>query len=159
VEGDEDAGGTTPGLRKDILQAQRAREQAVNEVLKLTDEKHNAIEELRRLMDRQKVLQQDLKNAVAVLIKHNLPREPGPDPPIVDGYVESTFEGKLVQISLGSDDGLAKGHQLQVYRPGGSYVGRIEVLRTHFDRSVCQVVGIQNSRVQKNDLVASRILR
>jgi hypothetical protein len=33
------------------------------------------------------------------------------------------------------------------------------VLRAHPDSSVCQVVGIQNSRVQKNDLVASSLLR
>jgi len=158
VEGDEDQGGNIPGLRKDILQAQKERDQAINDVIRLTDEKFQALNELNRLIDHQQLLKRDLDNAVAVLIKHNLPREPRPEqPPLLDGLVRGTLGDQLVEISLGSDDGLVPGHRLEVYRSSG-YVGRIEVLRTDVDRSVCQVVpGTVQRRVQKDDLVTSKL--
>ena len=47
----------------------------------------------------------------------------------------------LVEISIGSDQGLLKGHKLEVYRIGGgqsTYVGRIEVVKTAPDRGGLQ---------------------
>ena len=44
----------------------------------------------------------------------------------VDGVVTATPGAGLIEISLGSDDGLIKGHKLEVYRIGGghnAYVG------------------------------------
>ena len=157
IEGDAQ----TPGLRKEILQAQTDREQFFNEVVRLTDEKRQAVNELKRLRDYQVILRQDLDNAVAVLRKFDLKPEPElyrDQPPTLDGYVVSAGD-KLVEISIGADEGLLKGHKLEVYRPTG-YVGRIEVVKTNVDRSVCQVVpGYQKSRIQPNDLVTSRLLR
>ena len=71
----------------------------------------------------------------------------------------ATTSKGLVEIKIGSDDGLLKGHKLEVYRSTG-YVGRIEVVETHFDTAVCQVVpGYLKSRIQKDDLVTSRFFR
>jgi len=160
IEGDAQ----TPGLRKEIIQAQTEREQYFNEFVRLTDEKYQAIEQLRRLRDYQVVLRQDRDKAVAVLRKFDLKPEPElyrDQPPTVDGIVLAAQgdSANLVEISLGSDAGLLKGHKLEVYRPTG-YVGRIEVVKTDVDKSVCQVVpGYQKSRIQPNDLVTSRLLR
>jgi hypothetical protein len=162
VEGDEAQGGKTPGLRKEILQAQRERDQYFNEVVRLTDEKNQAIDTLRRLRDYQVVLRQDLDKAQAVLLKFGL--KPVPElyrdqPPPVEGLVRSTQEEKWVEIDIGSDDGLLPGHKLEVYR-GSGYVGRIEVVKTDFDRAVCQVVpGYLKSRMQRDDFVTSKLLR
>ena len=157
IEGDAQ----TPGLRKEILQAQTEREQYFNEVVRLNDEKYQAIEQLRRLRDYQVVLRQDLDKAVAVLRKFDLKAEPElyrDQAPPVDGVVLAT-PGKYVEVSIGEDEGLLKGHKLEVYRPTG-YVGRIEVVKTDVDKSVCQVVpGYQKSRIQPNDSVTSRLLR
>ena len=156
VEGDQNV----PGLRNEILQAQKQREQYFNEMVRVTDEKHEAINELRRLREYQKVLQQDLDNAVTVLRKFKL--KPFPEvyegvPSPVDGVVRAADSRGLVEISIGSDDGLLKGHQLVVYRPNGTLVGKIEVIRTHPEVSVCQVVrGTLQSPVQRDDLVTSR---
>jgi hypothetical protein len=155
VEGDQDV----PGLRNEILQAQKEREKYFNEMVRRTDEKHEAVNELRRLRDYQKVLRQDLDNAVTVLRKFGLDKDRDYDevPPDVDGVVTTATSRGLVEINIGSDDGLLKGHQLVVYRPSGTLVGKIEVIKTHFDVSVCQVVrGTLQSPVQKNDLVTSR---
>ena len=163
VEGDEDQGGKIPGLRKDVLQAQKERDQAVSDVIRLSDEKFQALVELKRLIENQQVLKQDLDDALAVLRKFEL--EPEPDryrlqPPPVDGLVTAATSRGLVEVTIGSDDGLLKGHQLVVYRPSGALVGKIEVLKTGFDTSVCQVVpGTLQSAVQRNDLVTSRLLQ
>ncbi len=158
IEGDQN----TLGLRQEKLQAQKQREQYFNEVLRLTDEKHNLVNQLKSFRDRQRVLQQDLDKAVAVLRLHDLKPEPDlyrSQPPLLDGYVRGTQGDKYVEISLGSDEGLLKGHTLEVYRPSG-YVARIEVVKTDIDRSVCQLVpGTVQSRVQRNDLVTSKLLR
>jgi hypothetical protein len=162
IEGDEAQGGKIPGLRKDILQAQKQREQYFNEVLRLTDEKYQALGELSRLRDYQQVLRQDLDKALAVLRKFDLKPEPAlyaNQPPAVNGKVVATEGDKLVEIDLGSDDGLLPKHTLEVYRPSG-YVGRIQVVKTNPDRAVCQIVpGYLKSRIQTNDLVTSRLLR
>jgi hypothetical protein len=157
IDGDD----KSPGLRQKMLQAQMEREQFFNEVLRLDDEKNQAINELKRLRDYQVTLRQDLDKAVAVLRKFDLKPEPElyrDQPPALDGYVLAAGD-KLIEINLGADEGLLKGHKLEVYRPTG-YVGRIEVVQTHVDKSVCQVVpGYQKSRIQPNDSVTSRFLR
>jgi hypothetical protein len=158
VEGD----GQTPGLRERKARAEQLREQYFNEMVRLTNEWHQAVNEMKRLRDYQQVLRQDLDKAAEVLQKFELKPEPelyAEQPPPVEGCVQATLGDKLVEISIGSDDGLLPKHTLEVYRPTG-YVGRIEVLRTDPDRAVCQVIpGYQKSRVQKDDLVTSRLLR
>jgi len=67
----------------------------------------------------------------------------------------------LVEISIGSDQGLLKGHRLEVYRTSGgqsTYVGRIEVVSTAPDKAVCKIdPKFQNSNMMKWDRVASKI--
>jgi len=46
---------------------------------------------------------------------------------------------KLVEVSIGFDDGLRQGHLLEVTR-GGRYVTRLQVRRTEPDRSVAQIL-------------------
>jgi Ca-activated chloride channel family protein len=48
-----------------------------------------------------------------------------------------------VEISIGSDDGVLVGHQLEVYRTAGgsnTYLGKIEVIKTSPDQAVCKVL-------------------
>ena len=79
----------------------------------------------------------------------------------MDGIVTSVLEAGLIEISLGSDAGLRKGHQLQVYRINGGqsiYVGRVEVVKTDPSKSVCKIdPKFQNSNIMVNDRVASKI--
>ena len=46
---------------------------------------------------------------------------------------------KLVEISIGYDDGLRRGHHLEVTR-GGRYVGRLKVRETEPDRAVAEIM-------------------
>ena len=82
-------------------------------------------------------------------------------PPVVDGVVRAVTGDGLMEISIGSDDGLLKGHKLEVYRQSAgrnTYVGRIEVVKTAYDRSVCKTLpSFMKSAVQEGDSVTSKI--
>jgi hypothetical protein len=84
---------------------------------------------------------------------------PESSPPSHLKGVVLAVDDDLVEISLGDDDGLIKGHKLEVYRGTGKtakYVGRIEVLRTTPERAACKMVkGMQKLKPQKGDYVAS----
>ena len=71
--------------------------------------------------------------------------------------------GGLVEIILGADSGLRKGHALEVYRvtsSGSTYVGRIEVMETTPDRAVCKIdPKFQQSDIQNGDSVTSKLDR
>ena len=82
-------------------------------------------------------------------------------PPRVDGVVSATTGDGLVEITIGEDDGLLKGHSLQVYRIAGgvsTYLGRITVVRTSPDKSVCKVdPNYRKGTIQRGDRVASKL--
>ena len=79
----------------------------------------------------------------------------------VEGIVLAVPQPDLCEISIGSDDGLKKGHKLHVFRitdSGGKYVGRITVMKTSYDRAACTVdPGYRKLEVQRGDRVKSQI--
>jgi hypothetical protein len=77
------------------------------------------------------------------------PEEPVPDkprpnvdrPPAVTGEITAVAGNGIVEISLGSDDGLEVGHRLHVIRMTGDqgiYVGRIEIAKTAKSQSAAR---------------------
>ncbi len=86
-------------------------------------------------------------------------------PPIVEGLVLNTKKGDrdatdFVEISLGSDDGLLKGHDLFVFRTDGEtkFLGKIRIVYVTPDRAVGTVVEkARNGVIQKGDNVASKL--
>lgn len=151
------------GLRTDAENAQKDRDEHFKEVVKLTDEMHQMVNEMTELKNRNTTLSADLAKAKEVL-RHNDLNEnmdiAGP-PKNVEGLVQAVQGGGMLEISIGSDSGVQKGNKLDVYRVGASgnkYVGRIEVLKTAPDKSVCKIIpNFQQSEVQVGDRVASKI--
>ena len=151
-------------LRAEITKAQQDRDNYFDQVVTLTDQLHQAANQYKSLKARVDTLAADLAKADAVLRKHGLEREPTlytGVAPIVDGVVLSAGENGMVEISIGSDDGLMKGHKLEVVRQTGgvsTYLGRIEVMETAPDKSVCKVLPefLQRS-IQRNDRVTSKL--
>ena len=80
--------------------------------------------------------------------------------PSVDGFVSKTQRKNgvmLVEISIGSDDGLKPGHTVEVFR-NTKYKGRLEILKTAPDRAVGRVdVRFQQGPIQEGDRVATRL--
>ncbi|MCE5303788.1 MAG: hypothetical protein LLF97_11875 [Planctomycetaceae bacterium] len=149
--------------RTKVAEAQQDRDAHFKEVVKKTDELNQAFNDKELLRKRTEELGKDLAKALQLLRKYGL--DPNRDysdvPPKVDGLITATPGGGLVEISIGSDDGLLKGHRLEVYRSSGgqsTYVGRIEVVKTAPEKSVCRIdPKFQNSNMLKGDRVASKI--
>ncbi len=88
--------------------------------------------------------------------------------PAVDGKVLETKRGgrsgsDLVEISIGSDDGLREGHKLSVYRPqsgdkAAKFLGDIKLVYVTPDRSVGAVIlRAKNGIIEREDNVTSKL--
>ncbi len=151
-------------LRTEVQQAQKDRHESLIRLVSRTDELQQTANELRTLKDQSTVLAQDLAKAREVLAKFNLKPDPGAyqdQTPQVEGVVLAAPGNNLIEISLGSDDGLTKGHHLEVFRLAGGegkYLGRVEVVRTEPARAVCQILPEFNrGPIQQGDRVASKL--
>jgi DNA repair exonuclease SbcCD ATPase subunit len=78
--------------------------------------------------------------------------------PDVDGQILKVSDnGKLVELSIGRDEGLREGHTLVVYR-GSSYVGKVQIRETAPDRAVGQVLEkFSNGPIKVNDNVTASL--
>lgn len=110
-----------------------------------------------------------------VVNKHGLSTDPreveglSDPPPPVDGLVletrkDRTNRTELAHISIGSDDGLLMGHELDVYRTadrnGGEsqYLGRIRIVHLLTDEAVGLVVeAAKNGIIEEGDNVTTKL--
>jgi len=151
------------GLRSEAEKALSDRNAHFREVVRLTDEMHQMLNDMNELKNRNTTLAADMAKAKEVLrhFKMTENTDISGTPPSVEGLVEAVLGGGMTEISIGSDSGVQKGHKLDVYRvapTGNKYVGRVEVLKTAPDKSVCKIIpSFQQSEVQKGDRVASKI--
>jgi hypothetical protein len=78
-------------------------------------------------------------------------------PPKVDGIVLTVGEKDLVEISIGDDDGILVGHELDVYRDD-AYLGKVKVVKTSPDRAVAEIIpGFKKGTIRKGDRVATKL--
>ena len=78
--------------------------------------------------------------------------------PRVQGLVLAVSNTDLVEVSIGSDDGVKSGHVMQVYR-GNQYIGQITIRSTGPDRAVGQIdKPMQRGKIQKGDNVTTKLL-
>jgi cell division protein FtsL len=150
-------------LRETLRQVQSEKEENFNNVVKLTDELHQAQGQLENLKNRNVQLTQQTSRLLALMeVKDINPNEPlDGKPPRVDGTVLAVSATGLVEISLGSDDGIQRGHTLDVYRNNATtskYLGRVQVLTTQSDKAVAKILPeFRKGLIQKEDRVASRL--
>lgn len=91
-------------------------------------------------------------------------KDRNPPPENVEGKVKSTDNTGLLRISIGSDQGLQRGHTLELFRlnlqnPGQSkYLGSIRLLEVSNHEAVGEPVRALADRAKVGDRVASRIL-
>ena len=82
------------------------------------------------------------------------------DPPPGVYLVTAVPRLDIVEISVGSDDGIRKGHRFAVTRPAtGKYLGDIEVIQVNSSyRAVCRVdKATQTAQIQKGDYVQANL--
>ena len=150
-------------LRTDVIESQQDRDAHFKEVVRLTDKLNETVNEKEQLRKRMGDLSKDLAKAREALRHFDINENADfkAKPPKVEGVVTAALDNGLLEISIGSDMGIRKGHQLEVYRVfsgQSTYVGRAEVVETSPDKSVCKMDRkFQNSNVMVGDRVASKI--
>jgi hypothetical protein len=158
----------TDRLRDLVRTLQGEKEKAMNEKFKAEQDLITRNSEFENAMARLKETEQRAGELDAVLKSYGLSAETAEakanikrNPPPVEGVVLKVDpQGKFVEISIGSDDGLRKEHRLQVYRvnPQGKFVGTIEIVEVDADQAVARILPeFRQGTIQKGDLVAARI--
>jgi chromosome segregation ATPase len=90
-------------------------------------------------------------------------------PPPVDGLVsevknDRTGRPHLIVITIGNDDGLVKGHELDAFRSGidgrkPQYLGRVRVLSTTQNTAVCEIIdAAKTGIIEVGDNVTTKLL-
>ena len=152
-------------LRKELLEAQQDRDAHFKKVVDLTDQLNQAVDEKELLRRRTDDLAKDVAKANDALLWYKINKDSdyqNANPPKgVKGTVTEVLGHGLIEIDLGSDQGIRVGHRLEVYRTIGgqpTYVGPVEVVKTDPSNSACKIdPKSQNTNVMVNDSVATKI--
>ncbi len=171
------------GFRRDEALAQRAENKQLhiklddsNEtIINLRNDLFNTQSELAAVQDKYNTMLSQLAYLKRVVRLNNLETDPEvyqaklDPPPAVQGAVLETQKHKngtvqYVKISLGSDDGLVEGHELDVYRPGfdttksSKYLGKIKITYLTPDTAVGTIVSsVKSGVIEKGDYVTSKL--
>ena len=145
-------------LRSEIRGMQETVDEHVDRAAKLAAELHEKESFLAIANERKSQLEKQVANA-RVLLRQNglsvdsLPRD---SVPAIDGVVTAVVDDSI-ELSLGGDDGLQAGHELEVYR-NDKYLGRVRVVSVQPDRAVAVVVPqFVRGPIQRGDRVATRL--
>ncbi len=150
--------------RAKFLKAVAVQNQHFDANVKLTNDKNQANYEVERLQNYNRDLGGKIVGMQSILAYHGLSEHQPQNfeqPPRVEGVILALNEGgDLVTISLGSDDGILKNHQLEVFRLGATpkYLGRIQVIESKADQSVAKVIPeSRKGPFEKMDHVATKL--
>ncbi len=151
-------------LTKDEKNARQLRGAYLRDLAKTIATKNEQVSILQDITQANEELLAKYDNAKQVLDKFGLEANPekyGNQPRFtVQGMVSDIQKdgGTNLLITVGASDGLQPGHYLEVYR-GSSYIGRIMVLATEPDRSVCRILpNFRQGIIKQGDTVTSRIM-
>ena len=149
------------GISKALFDSQNEWVDMSTQLTKKIDEAHGLALQLATYQSVCAQLAEDYKKAVEVLRKHGLSPDPelyASRPPAgIHGTVTEVRPRGIVELSIGSDSGLVKGHQLDVVRNRGgssSYIGKVEITETAPDRAVARFMPeFSRGIVQRDDEV------
>jgi len=146
------------GLVKQVADQQAKVDAQVNRSAELSAQLAESKSFLTIAEERKTQLERQLVNARLLLQQSGLDIDSLPKDrvPTLDGQVVAVASG-LIEVSLGSDDGLQVDHVLEVFR-GGQYVGRAVVTSVKPDRAVARIMkDYARGIVQQGDRVTTRL--
>lgn len=150
-------------------------EQQLTVNVQLRDELHNQQLAYEELVAQHDGMLEQLAFLEKVVRQHNLETDPrafadlSEPPPPVEGIVvetrkDRTNRTKFAHISIGKDDGLQVGHELDVYRSAAhndgqaQYLGRIRIVYVTPDEAVGMVVeAAKNGIIERGDNVSTKL--
>ena len=148
-----------------------AVEKQANEFKLHQAELNDRIRELERTLDTATKNNSDLRERVAkfsTLLRTNglsddISQIKGLEspPPVVGEVKRVDPTNRLLELTIGSDDGLVVGHQLYIFRvkPRPEYIGKVAIVTIDPDQSVAKVIGntFQGKKIKEGDIVSSTI--
>ncbi len=154
-----------------LREQKSAVEKQANEFKLRQAELNDKIRELERVLETATKNNADLRDRVAkysTLLRQNnistdISRVSGTEtaPPVVGEVKRVDPSNRQVEITIGSDDGLAVGHELLLYRqtPRPEYIGKITIISVDPDQAVGRVIGTtyQGKKIREGDIVSSTI--
>jgi len=153
-------------LNATLTKAQTQANEFSDQNIKLTDEIRVLHREKATAEQNAKDLRDFNGRTIAYLRLKGIPIEnidkldPNKVPPPVEGKVtELNLTRRSMEISIGSDDGLAIGQELYVFRiqPRPEYIGKVKIVSVYPDQAVAEVIGntVGGKKVQEGDIVSS----
>ncbi|MEO1496610.1 MAG: hypothetical protein AAFV43_05615 [Planctomycetota bacterium] len=149
-------------LRDSIREALSDKDRYFATALEATEKFQAIRNDIESALEQNRELVADTSRMTSLLRANNLDPNTPADAitPKVDGVVSRTKRengAQLVEISIGSDDGIRAGDTVDVFR-NTKYRGRLEILRTAPDRAVGRVdVRFQQGPIQEGDRVTTRL--
>lgn len=148
-------------LRTDLDGVRTERNSLLAQIVSLTDLGHTYALNYATLMQTNKMLAGDLTDALSVLnVLGESPsreRHTGLPPAYIIGQITEVRPTGLVEISVGSDSGLERGHRLHVYHDD-TYLGQIEITMTEPDKAAAKILPeFRTGTIQRGDHVASKL--
>jgi multidrug efflux pump subunit AcrA (membrane-fusion protein) len=144
--------------REELRTVQRDLDNKFEQVVTLTDQLNQA-ESLKAILDeRNKEATFQMAQMKMVMDRNGLTIDSlvSHIPPKVDAVVLEVSDKDLIEVSIGSDDGIKEGHSMEIYR-GNSYLGRIVIRRTTGDRAVGQLIKeLQRGQIKRGDRVTTK---
>ena len=146
-------------LRGEIKKAYEERNASFKQVVSLTDQLNSAVNERTQLAERIVQLSADHAKALEALrwfdIKYKSDYKAKGPPSPTQGTVLAVPGQSLVEIDIGADDGLRKGHKLEVMRMTAAALrGPHRSAAATPDRAVCRVMpDMLRSPMQRGDRV------
>ena len=154
----ESASKVVAELRSEVRTQQDKVDEQVDRAAKIASELHEKESFLEIASERKAQLEKQVANARLLLQQSglsidNLPRDAVPK---IDGVVTNVIDDSI-ELSLGGDDGLQMGHELDVYR-NDQYLGRVRVVSIKPDKAVAVVIReFVRGVIQRGDKVATRL--
>ena len=141
---------------KSFHEAEAARLKLFQETVDLREQLDQSVLELKRIKEKDLQLAAEVVHLKDIIrwYGHNASENIKAGPPNVTGHVEALVGNDLLEISIGSDAGLLKGHELIVFRSGPVpvYLGKVKVIRVDPTHAVCHIED-RKGPIQKDDLV------
>lgn len=142
---------------------------AQDELFNLKNELFNWENDAKIMDEKQKSLLVQVAHLKDVIRRENIDEKKAlakdEPPPVVSGKVVATKPAdrlgpELVEINIGSDDGLADGHKLYVFstKGKGKFLGEILLVKVVADRAVGEVIlKSKNGNIQREDNVSTKL--
>lgn len=145
-------------VRDELTRARLDRDTQYSSAVKATDDVNALRTQYDVLALRHEQLSRDAARWLTAMDRAGL--DPKADvaniPPKINGEV-LVSDKNLIEISIGSDDGLKTGHTVEVYR-GNTYLGRAKIKQTAPDRAVAEVlVEFRKGIIRKGDRVKTKL--